>query len=63
MSPRARAMVRALILFAVVAVLLFVFPKAAAGAELAARELRYLWWVVLLIGLAVWLIWGFKKKP
>jgi len=31
---------------------------------MGARELRYLWWLILLLALAVWLIWGLgKKKP
>jgi hypothetical protein len=29
---------------------------------MGARELRYLWWLVLLLALAVWLIWGLGKK-
>ena len=63
MNPRVRAILRASILLAVGLVLLFLFPRATAAAELAAREIRYLWWLVLLVALAVWLIWGFKKKP
>ncbi|MFM2295576.1 MAG: hypothetical protein RLZZ350_1989 [Verrucomicrobiota bacterium] len=31
--------------------------------EMAARELRYFWWLVLLVALAVWLIWGLGRKP
>jgi hypothetical protein len=30
---------------------------------MAARELRYLWWIVLLVALAFWLIWGLGRKP
>jgi uncharacterized protein with PQ loop repeat len=30
---------------------------------MAARELRYLWWLILLIALAIWLIWGIRRKP
>ena len=30
--------------------------------EMAARELRYFWWLVLLVALAVWLIWGLGQK-
>jgi len=30
---------------------------------LAARELRYFWWLVLLVALAIWLIWGIGRKP
>jgi hypothetical protein len=29
---------------------------------MAARELLYLWWLVLLLALAVWLIWGLGSK-
>jgi hypothetical protein len=58
---------RAAIIFSVlviVAVLLFLLFKPAAGfVEMAARELRYLWWLVLLVALAVWLIWGAGRKP
>ena len=38
-------------------------PRALAFAEMGARELRYFWWLILLVTLAGWLIWGFKKKP
>ena len=30
---------------------------------MAARELRYLWWIILLVALAVWLIWGVGRRP
>jgi hypothetical protein len=30
--------------------------------ELAARELCYFWWLVLLVALAIWLIWGIGRK-
>ena len=46
-----------------IAVLFLVFPRALAFVEMAARELRYLWWLILLIALAIWLIWGIKGKP
>lgn len=49
----------------VVAVLLglfLIFPSALAFVEMAARELRYLWWLILLVALAVWLIWAGKRK-
>jgi hypothetical protein len=31
------------------------FPRAMAFAELAARQLRYFWWLVLILALGVWL--------
>ena len=39
------------------------FPRAYAFVEQAARELRYFWWLVLLVALAIWLIWGIGRKP
>jgi len=31
--------------------------------ELAARELRYFWWLILIVALAIWLIWGVGRRP
>jgi len=63
MNPRVRAALQIGVLLAVLAVLFLVFPLAYAFVEMAARELRYLWWLILLIALAIWLIWGIKRKP
>lgn len=63
MNPRRRAFLQAGILIAVLVALFLIFPRALAFVEMGARELRYFWWVILLVALAVWLIWGFKKKP
>jgi uncharacterized protein with PQ loop repeat len=63
MNPRVRAAVQIGILLAVIAVLFLVFPAAFRFVEMAARELRYLWWLILLIALAIWLIWGIRRKP
>ena len=63
MNPRARAGCQILLLIAVLAGLLLLFPGAIALVEMAARELRYLWWLVLLVALAIWLIWGIGRKP
>ena len=63
MNPRVRAALQIGVLLAVIAVLFLVFPAAFAFVEMAARELRYLWWLILLIALAIWLIWGIKRKP
>jgi hypothetical protein len=47
-----------------VAVLLFLaFPATLRFAERAARELRYLWWLILLLALGGWLIWGVGRRP
>ncbi len=63
MNPRWRAAFIALGLLLLAALLLFFFKPAAEFVEMAARELRYLWWIVLLVALAVWLIWGVGRKP
>jgi len=63
MNPRVRAALQIGVLLSVIAVLFLVFPTAFGFVEMAARELRYLWWLILLIALAIWLIWGIKRKP
>jgi hypothetical protein len=50
-------------LLAVAVGLLLLFPRAYAFAEMAAREIRYFWWLLLIVVLAVWLIWGIGRKP
>ncbi|MBI4624040.1 MAG: hypothetical protein HY736_12600 [Verrucomicrobia bacterium] len=62
MNPRLRAVVQLLVLLGVTGLLLLLFPRAFAFAEMAARELRYLWWLILLVALAVWLIWGAGRR-
>ena len=63
MSPRLRAALQVGLLLAVFAFLVLVFPRALGFVEMAARELRYLWWLILLAALAIWLIWGIGRKP
>ena len=48
----------------VVIALILLFPPVLGFVEMGARELRYLWWLILLLALAAWLIWGLggKKK-
>lgn len=62
MNPRWIAVFKVFVLLIVAAVLIFIFPPAAKFVEMAARELRYLWWLVLLLLLAIWLIWGLGSK-
>jgi hypothetical protein len=62
MNPRWRAALITVGLILVAGVLLLLFKPAAAFVEMAARELRYLWWIILLVALAVWLIWGVGRK-
>lgn len=62
MNPRWRAALIAVGLVLVAGLLLLFFKPAAEFVEMAARELRYLWWIVLLVALAAWLIWGVGRK-
>ncbi len=60
---RPRTILSLTILVAVVAALCLLFPAALAFVELAAREIRYLWWLVLLVVLGLWMIFGISRKP
>ena len=62
MNRRWRAGLTALGLVVLAAILFAFFKPAAAFLEMAARELRYFWWIILLVALAVWLIWGVGRK-
>lgn len=43
--------------------LFLLFPKLFAFAELAARELRVFWWLILLVALGAWLaFFAYKKR-
>ncbi len=49
---------------ALVVVLCLIFPRVLGFVELAARELKYLWWLVFMLALGVWLMFFFgKRKP
>jgi hypothetical protein len=63
MNPGLRALIQLIILLVVIAILIIAFPAAQEFVELAARELRVFWWMILLVVLAVWLIWGVSRKP
>ena len=63
MNPRVRAGLQVGLLVLVLGALVLLFPRAYAFVEMAARELRYFWWLILLLALAIWLIWGIGRKP
>lgn len=62
MTPRRRAFVQLLVLLAVTGGLVLLFPPVFRFAEAAARELRYLWWLILLFALGGWLVWGAGRR-
>ena len=61
MKPRSVLFLAGLVVLVVI--LLLLFPALMEFIEKFAGELKFFWWVVLLVALAVWLIiWGFAKK-
>ena len=62
MNPRTRASLQLGLLLLLILGLVFLFPRALGFVELAARELRYFWWLILLVALAVWLIWAGRRR-
>jgi uncharacterized protein with PQ loop repeat len=63
MNPRTRAIFQIAVLVVVIGALVLLFPRAYVFVESAARELRYFWWLILLIALSIWLIWGIGRRP
>lgn len=62
MNPRIIAALKLSALAVVFVTLILIFPRALAFVEMGARELRYFWWMILLVALAIWLIWGLGRK-
>ena len=63
MNPKARGCFGLLALTLLAAGLFLLFPIAFKFVEGAARSVLRLWWIVLLLALAGWLIWGAGRKP
>jgi uncharacterized protein with PQ loop repeat len=63
MNPRVRGVLRLLVLVAVLVFLFALFPAAYRFVEGASRNALRLWWLVLLIALGCWLIWGIGRRP
>lgn len=61
MRSPSRSTITLLAAVGVMIALCLIFPRALAFVELAARELRYLWWLVLMLALGVWLVFFFGK--
>jgi len=64
MGPRFISLLKLLVAVLAIGGLVLFFPPALRFVEMAALELRYFWWLILLVLLAVWLVWGLggKKK-
>ena len=64
MNPRYALFFKLVGAVLLILLLALIFPPVMEFVEMGAKELRYLWWLVLLVALALWLIWGLggKKK-
>ena len=62
MNPRLVAGLKIVAVASVFVTLIVIFPGAMEFVEMGARELRYFWWMILLVALAAWLIWGLGRK-
>jgi hypothetical protein len=58
-GPRLIAFFIALVMLATMCLL---FPRVLAFVEIASRELRYLWWLVLITAFAIWLLFAGKSR-
>lgn len=61
-APRFFRAVALLAAMVIIVGLCLLFPRALAFVELAARELRYLWWLVLLVALSAYFFFFFGRK-
>ena len=50
------------IVLVLVALIFFLFPASLRLVEGAARQLRYVWWLILLLGAVLWLWYRFRRK-
>lgn len=62
MNPRYALFFKLLAALILIGLLVLLFPLAMGFVETAARELRYFWWLILLLLFAGWLIWGLGSK-
>ena len=62
MNPRAALFLKLAGMAVLVLRLILLFPPLFRFVEEAAGELRFFWWLILLVVLAVWLIWGLGRK-
>ncbi len=62
MSPAGKRNLTLLAGFVLLVALCVIFPRVLAFVELAAREIRYLWWLIAILALGVWLAFFVGKK-
>ena len=62
MNPRFAFACKLLAILLLIVALALLFPPVMRFVGMAARDVVYLWWLVLLLLLAFWLIWGLGQK-
>lgn len=62
MNPRYALALKLAGVIVLIVALALLFQPVMEFVELAARELRYFWWLILLLLFAAWLIWGLGRK-
>ena len=62
MSPAARRNLGLMVGVGAIIALCVIFPRVLAFVELTARELRYLWWLVVILALGIWLAFFLGKN-
>ena len=62
MNPRYAFVFKLLGAILLIVILALLFPPVMRFVEMGASELVYFWWLVLLLILAIWLIWGLGRK-
>jgi len=62
MNPRFAFAFKLLGALLLIVILALLFPPVMRFVEMGARELVYFWWLVLLLLIAFWLIWGLGRK-
>lgn len=61
MNPRWAAFLTVAVLVIVLIALILIFPAVFEFVKGLTGELRFFWWVILLVALAVWLFFGVGK--
>lgn len=62
MTPEIRKKIITIVAILAVIALCLIFPRVLAFTQLAARELRYFWWLILLVGVGIYLSFFFGRK-
>ncbi len=62
MTPETRKRILIAVAIITAIALCIIFPRVLSFAQLAAREIRYLWWLILLAALGIYFSFFFGRK-